>query len=66
MVSLYIATGILKEARQQPSPNCDIRPDETDISLIVIHGISLPPGKFGHNYIDQLFLIVILPVCYNN
>lgn len=48
-------TGLIKEARQQPSPNCDSRPDESDISLIVIHGISLPPGKFGHDYIDQLF-----------
>lgn len=48
-------TGLIKEARQQPSPNCDSRPDESDISLIVIHGISLPPGKFGCDYIDQLF-----------
>lgn len=48
-------SGLLKEARQQPSPNCDVRSDESDISLIVIHGISLPPGKFGDNYIDQLF-----------
>lgn len=48
-------SGIIHEARQQPSPNCDLRPDESDISLIVIHGISLPPGKFGEDYIDQLF-----------
>jgi len=50
-----ITSGLIKEARQHMSPNCDLRPDETDISLIVIHGISLPPGKFGNNYIDQLF-----------
>lgn len=49
------SSGLIKEARQQVSPNCDARPTETDISLIVIHGISLPPGKFGGNYIDQLF-----------
>ena len=48
-------SGLIKEARQQSSPNCDSRPDESDISLIVIHGISLPPGKFGDDYIDQLF-----------
>lgn len=48
-------TGLINEARQQPSPNCDSRPDESDIALIVIHGISLPPGKFGGDYIDQLF-----------
>lgn len=49
------ASGLVKEARQHLSPNCDSRPDESDISLIVIHGISLPPGKFGDDYIDQLF-----------
>jgi len=48
-------TGLLDIARQQPSPNQDKRPDEIDIGLIVVHGISLPPGKFGNNYIDQLF-----------
>lgn len=48
-------SGLVKEARQQSSPNCDSRPDESDITLIVIHGISLPPGKFGDDYIDQLF-----------
>ena len=50
-----VISGLVKEARQQPSSNFDIRPNETDITLIVIHGISLPPGKFGKNYIDQLF-----------
>lgn len=37
------------------SPNCDERPDATDISLVVIHGISLPPNQFGGHYIEQLF-----------
>ena len=50
-----VATGLIAEARQHLSPNCDLRPDESDIALVVIHGISLPPGKFGHDYIDQLF-----------
>ena len=50
-----ITSGLVKEARLHLSPNCDSRPDESDISLIVIHGISLPPGKFGKDYIDQLF-----------
>jgi len=54
-MDIDITSGLLKEARQQPSANCDVRPDERDISLIVIHGISLPPGKFGDDYIDQLF-----------
>jgi AmpD protein len=54
-MDIDIASGLLKEARQHLSPNCDLRPNESDIALIVIHGISLPPGKFGNNYIDQLF-----------
>ena len=52
---IEVTTGLVKEARQQPSPNFDTRPNESDISLIVVHGISLPPGKFGKNYIDALF-----------
>lgn len=48
-------TGLLDDARQLPSPNCDNRPDSTDISLIVVHGISLPPGEYGGPWIDALF-----------
>jgi AmpD protein len=38
------------------SPNRDPRPDAADISLIVVHGISLPPGEFGGPWIDALFM----------
>ena len=44
-----------------PSPNFDERPDPTDISLLVIHCISLPPGEFGNPYIDQLFCNLLNP-----
>ncbi|WP_027852258.1 1,6-anhydro-N-acetylmuramyl-L-alanine amidase AmpD [Marinobacterium litorale] len=37
-----------------PSPNCDDRPGE-EISLLVVHNISLPPGQFGGPGIRQLF-----------
>ncbi|WP_228445274.1 1,6-anhydro-N-acetylmuramyl-L-alanine amidase AmpD [Thalassotalea sp. HSM 43] len=37
------------------SPHCDDRECD-DISLLVIHNISLPPGKFGSNHITDLFL----------
>jgi len=37
------------------SPNFNDRPEGNDISLIVIHGISLPAGRFGDGYIAQLF-----------
>lgn len=48
-------TGLLENARHIASPNCDDRPDENDISLIVVHGISLPPGEYGGPWIDALF-----------
>lgn len=51
----------LDVARARPSPNCDSRPDAEDISLLVIHCISLPPEQFGGNYIDQLFCNALKP-----
>jgi AmpD protein len=42
-------------ARQVSSPNCDDRPAAADISLVVIHGISLPPRQYGGPFIDHLF-----------
>jgi AmpD protein len=47
--------GLVSEARQVESPNCDDRPAGCPPELIVVHGISLPPGQFGGPYIDQLF-----------
>jgi len=52
---MQITNHILQQARQVASPNCGDRPDENDISLLVIHNISLPPGEFGGPYIDDLF-----------
>lgn len=43
------------EVTKVQSPNFDERPIEEDMSLIVVHCISLPPEQFGENYIDQLF-----------
>ncbi|MDT8387747.1 MAG: 1,6-anhydro-N-acetylmuramyl-L-alanine amidase AmpD [Thiogranum sp.] len=45
----------LTNARRLLSPNCDDRPADCDISLIVVHGISLPPGQYKGDYIDALF-----------
>lgn len=45
----------LDVATQLPSPNYDERSDPSDISLLVIHCISLPPGEFGNDCINQLF-----------
>lgn len=46
----------LTTALQLPSPNHDERPDPDDISLLVIHAISLPPDQFGGPWISDLFL----------
>jgi AmpD protein len=48
--------GLLAEARYLPSPNCDDRPVDAAIDLLVIHNISLPPGEFGGDAIADLFL----------
>lgn len=45
----------LDGVRRVLSPNCDERPTG-DVSLIVVHGISLPPGEFGGPWIDDLFM----------
>jgi AmpD protein len=42
-------------ARQIRSPNCDARPAGTEVTLLVVHGISLPPGVFGGDAIERLF-----------
>lgn len=55
MVKLDDKAQWLEDARRVPSPNHDDRPEGTDISLLVIHGISLPPGEFGSPCIEQFF-----------
>lgn len=47
--------GWLDPVRRLPSPNCDLRPQDVEIDLLVIHNISLPPGKYGGPWIDALF-----------
>jgi N-acetyl-anhydromuramoyl-L-alanine amidase len=48
-------SGLMRGARQVSSPNFDARPEGAPIDLIVVHGISLPPGEFGGPWIDGLF-----------
>lgn len=48
-------TGLLRAARQVLSPHCDERPPGMAPELIVVHGISLPPGEFGGPWIERLF-----------
>jgi len=37
------------------SPNCDERPPDTEVTLLVLHSISLPPGEYGGDAIERLF-----------
>jgi AmpD protein len=48
-------TGWTDGVRRIESPNADERPSDCKAELIVIHGISLPPGDFGGTGIDELF-----------
>jgi N-acetyl-anhydromuramoyl-L-alanine amidase len=52
---MQIQNHWLVPATHIPSPNFNQRPDDNDISLCVIHCISLPPQHFGGEYIEQLF-----------
>jgi N-acetyl-anhydromuramoyl-L-alanine amidase len=54
-LSIDRATGLLAGVRQVLSPYFDERPSGSMPELIVVHGISLPPGEFGGPWIDRLF-----------
>ncbi|MEX2353719.1 MAG: 1,6-anhydro-N-acetylmuramyl-L-alanine amidase AmpD [Gammaproteobacteria bacterium] len=60
-VELDVKKQWIRNVRRVKSPNCDARPDNADISLVVIHGISLPPGHYGGHFIDQLFTNSLAP-----
>ena len=53
--SFQVVDGELKGAQHIPSPNFNQRPEGTDIQLVVIHNISLPPSQFGGGYIEDFF-----------
>jgi AmpD protein len=49
------AGGWLSAARRVPSPNADERPAGVAVDLLVIHHISLPPGRFSGDAVERLF-----------
>ncbi len=51
-----IVNGWLSGVEHFKSPHCAPRESEDEVSLLVVHNISLPPGKFGGSYITDLFL----------
>lgn len=54
-MSLNIVKGWLQGVKQVISPYYNDRPANEEISLIVIHNISLPPNQYGGPYVEQLF-----------
>ncbi len=46
-------TGLLDTAKYLPSPHCNERP--SDIDMIVVHNISLPPAEFGTGWVEKFF-----------
>jgi AmpD protein len=53
------AQGWLSGVRRVASPNYDARPARTNIELLVIHGISLPPNEYGGDAIERFFTNVL-------
>jgi len=56
-----VEAGLLRRARFVPSPNHDERPAGATLDLIVVHGISLPPGEYGGPWIERLFTNALPP-----
>jgi AmpD protein len=48
-------SGWIAGARRVQSPNCDSRPAGSDISLLLLHSISLPRGEYGSDAVERLF-----------
>lgn len=55
MLKVNSHLGLLEPVTYRPSAHCDHRPHSMEIDMIVIHGISLPPGEFGTNAIENFF-----------
>jgi len=60
-LTIDASTGLLAGARQVLSPHYDARPAGSAPELIVVHGISLPPGDFGGPWIDRFFTGTLPP-----
>ena len=61
LMQLHADSGYLRGARRVDSPNRDARPEGCAVDLVVVHGISLPPGEFGSGDIERLFTNALNP-----
>ena len=50
-----ITNHLITSADFRESPNCSARPPGVQVMLMVIHNISLPPGRFGGSHIINFF-----------
>jgi AmpD protein len=50
------ATSLLAPVTYRVSPHHDDRPQDILIDMVVVHNISLPPGEFGTNFIEDFFV----------
>ncbi|WP_290651029.1 1,6-anhydro-N-acetylmuramyl-L-alanine amidase AmpD [Aquisalimonas sp.] len=57
-------TGLVVGALQAHSPNQDARPAGVVPDLLVLHGISLPPGEFGGGGVHALFTNCLDPAAH--
>jgi AmpD protein len=61
VMQIDTTSGLIRGAPYVASPNCDARPEGAPIDTLVIHSISLPPGRFGGQGIEQLFCNTLNP-----
>lgn len=55
-MSAWLENGWLAAVDRRKSPNFGERPAGTEVSLVVVHNISLPPGEFGGHWVEDFFL----------
>jgi AmpD protein len=58
--------GWIAGARRVPSPNCDSRPPGADVTLLVLHSISLPRGEYRGDAIERLFSNRLDPAAHSS
>ncbi len=55
LAAIEIDDGWVCGARRVVSPNADARPPDSEITLVVVHSINLPPGEYGGPWVERLF-----------
>lgn len=56
MKMTWQAGGWLAGIKQVHSPNEEARPEGVDVSLVVVHAISLPPAVYGRDRVEDFFV----------